>query len=70
MKMTKQEIVDIINALKGPMVTTRARKDTLLEILRERQEDVKPEYSRNGTVRTFMLWSMIFALGVAWLQAI
>ena len=35
--MTKAEIVDMINMLPGPMVTTRARKDTLLEILAERE---------------------------------
>ena len=35
--MTKKEIVDLINALPGPMVTTRARKDTLLELLQDRQ---------------------------------
>ena len=36
--MNKKQIVKAINALPGPTVTTRARKDTLLEILRERQD--------------------------------
>ena len=37
---TKKELVDMINKLEGPEVTTRARKDTLIEILMER---MKPE---------------------------
>ena len=41
MDYTKKELVEMINALPGPMVTTRPRKDTLLEILAERQEDAE-----------------------------
>ncbi len=68
--MTKQEIVDKINTYPGPMVTTRARRDTLLEILSERMDNYKPEYSRTGKVRAFMVWSLTFAFGFAWLQSI
>ena len=35
--MNKQQLVDAINSYPGPEVTTRARKDTLLEILEERK---------------------------------
>ncbi len=35
--LTKAELVAMINALPGPEVTTRPRKDTLVEILIDRQ---------------------------------
>ena len=41
--MNKAEIVIEINKLDGPVVTVRARKDTLLEILRERQNAAAPK---------------------------
>ena len=40
-KLTKAEIVELINMYPGPEVTTRARKDTLLEILNEREENAE-----------------------------
>lgn len=43
--ITKAEIVDMINALPGPPVTTRARKDTLIEILEQRMDDVAESVS-------------------------
>ena len=50
---TKKELVSMINQLEGPEVTTRPRKDTLIEILLERMpvepvsldEYKMPEYS-------------------------
>ena len=39
--MTKKELVELINTYPGPVVTTRARKATLMEILEQRREDAK-----------------------------
>lgn len=38
--LTKQQLVDRINNLPGPKVTTRPRKDTLLEIYEDRKMEV------------------------------
>ena len=38
--MTKAELVAMINALPGPKVTGRARKDVLMQILVDREENV------------------------------
>ena len=39
--MTKKQLVELINTYPGPVVTTRARKATLMEILEQRREDAK-----------------------------
>lgn len=54
---TKAQIVDYINALPGPPVTTRARKDTLIEILEQREADVKA--SIDAFLPTPTLWDRI-----------
>ncbi len=46
--LTKAELVAMINALPGPEVTSRPRKDTLVEILMDRQSMDMPTCSLPG----------------------
>ena len=50
---TKKELVELINMLQGPEVTTRPRKDTLIEILKERVEEagMPKDYICDGDAR-------------------
>ena len=61
--MTKLELVAKINRYPGPVVTTRARKDTLVEILNARMEE---EHMENKMAKNpWALPGTLILLGVA-----